>query len=246
MKVDPFAQLSLLDLQAVDTALQQLAHRRRNLPELAELNRLDAELARMGDERSHAQMDVDDLERDIRRMDGDVEQVKQRAQRNQTRLDSGQGSGKELEALQHELVTLRKRQSDLEDSELALMERKEAAQATLAETVNQLVTVTEKRDAALARRDAALAEIAAEEEKRRADRGPIAVKIPEALLALYEKIRADQGGMGAAMLRARRCEGCRIEMAGRDLDVIRKTPMDEVLRCENCRRILIRTSESGL
>lgn len=246
MKADPFAQLSLLDLQAVDTALTQLAHRRRNLPEDTELTKLEAELAVMTDERARAQADVDDLDRDIRRVDADVEQVKQRAQRNQARLDAGQGTAKELEALQHELISLRKRQSDLEDAELELMERKEAAQAALAEATARLEKATHNRDAVSARRNAALAEITAEEDRRRSEREPIVAKIPADLLALYEKIRADQGGIGAAVLRARRCEGCRLELAGSDLDMIRKSTPDEVVRCENCRRILIRTSESGL
>ena len=78
------------------------------------------------------------------------------------------------------------------------------------------------------------------------ERSLIGNGIPADLLALYEKAREHSGGVGAAMLRARRCEGCRIELSGSELSAVRTAEPDEVVRCENCRRILVRTDESGL
>ena len=145
MKADPESQRRLLDLQAIDTSLAQLAHRRKTLPELAEVDRLARELAALDDERVRAQVAVDDLDRDIARMEKDVEQVRVRAERDRTRLDAGTGPAKELEALQHELATLSRRQGELEDAELELMEQREQAQATLDEVVARLTAVRDQR-----------------------------------------------------------------------------------------------------
>src|SRR2546423_7239701 len=120
MKADPQAQRRLLDLQAIDTALAQLAHKRKTLPEYAEVDRLARELSAMEDERIRGQVAVDDLDRDIAGMEKDVDQVRARASKDQSRLDVGTGPARELEALQHELATLSRRQNELEDVELEL------------------------------------------------------------------------------------------------------------------------------
>ena len=245
MKADPDAQRRLLELQAIDTSLTQLAHRGRTLPEHAELARQEEELRRLSDERAKALVAVDDLDRDIARLERDVEMVRQRAAKDQQRLDSGAGTAKELTSLQHEIATLARRQAELEDAELELMEQREQAQATLDGIDSRLAALQQERDATQQRRDAALAEIAAEEERLRAERGPLADSLPDDLLALYERIR-EQTGQGAALLRAGRCEGCRLELSGSDLARVRAAAPEEVVRCEECRRILVRTHESGL
>ena len=246
MKASPEAQRRLLDLQAVDTALAQLAHRRRTLPELAQIDAVARELSALEDERVRAQVAVDDLDRDISRFEKDIEQVRARKDKDQVRLNSGGGPVRELEALQHELATLNRRQSELEDAELELMEQRETAQATLDAIVARLADARERRDAAEARRDQSLAEIGKEQEFRMAARQPLAADLPADLLTLYDKVRADSGGLGAALVRSGRCGGCRIELYGADLNRVKAAPADEVVRCEECRRIMVRTNESGL
>ncbi|MEU4378264.1 zinc ribbon domain-containing protein [Micromonospora echinofusca] len=245
MKADPKVQRRLLDLQAIDTSLAQLAHRRRSLPERAELDGLARELSALEDERVRAQVAVDDLDRDIARMEKDVDQVRARKAKNEARLAAGTGPARELEALQHELVSLNRRQGDLEDAELELMEQRETAQGVLDGVEKRLAEVREKRDDAERRRDESLAEIAKEEEFKRGARQPLAADLPADLLGLYDKIREDTG-LGAALLTAGRCGGCRLELSGADVARIRKTDPDEVVRCEDCRRIMVRTNESGL
>ena len=137
MKAAPEAQRRLLDLQAVDTALAQLTHRRKTLPELAEIETVAREISALEDERVRAQVAVDDLDRDISRFEKDIEQVRLRKDRDQQRLDAG-GALREIEGLQHELATLNRRQSELEDAELELMEKRETAQATLDEVAEWL------------------------------------------------------------------------------------------------------------
>ncbi|MDQ7903198.1 C4-type zinc ribbon domain-containing protein [Phytohabitans sp. ZYX-F-186] len=246
MKADPEAQRRLLDLQAIDTALAQLAHRRRTLPELTELETLARQLSALEDERVRAQVAVDDLDRDIARIERDVEQVRGRKDKDQARLDTGRGPARELEALQHELVSLARRQSELEDSELELMEQRETAQGALDGVLGQQTAAREAREAAEARRDQALAEVAKEEEFRASARQPLAADLPADLVALYDKVREASGGLGAALLKGGRCGGCRLELSGSERARIKAAPPDEVVRCEECRRIMVRTAESGL
>jgi predicted nucleic acid-binding Zn-ribbon protein len=245
VKADPESQRRLLDLQAIDTALAQLAHRRKSLPELAELDRLGRELSTLEDDRIRAQVAVDDLDRDIARMEKDVDQVRVRADRDRARLDAGTGPAKELEALQHELATLTRRQGELEDAELELMEQRERAQGGLDEILARIARVRTARVETESRRDTALSELDREREFKTSGRGPLAADLPADLVQLYEKVR-ESTGMGAAMLRHGRCEGCRLELAGSERSRVRSAAPDEVVRCEECRRILVRTAESGL
>ncbi|NES29335.1 hypothetical protein GCE86_17670 [Micromonospora terminaliae] len=245
MKADPKVQRRLLDLQAIDTALAQLAHRRRTLPELAELEALARELSALEDERVRAQVAVDDLDRDIARLEKDVDQVRARKSKDEDRLAAGSGPARELEALQHELASLNRRQSDLEDAELELMEQRETAQGVLDGVERRIAEARDRRAAAEQRRDDSLAEIAKEEEFKRGARQPLAGDLPADLVALYDKIRTDTG-LGAALLTGARCGGCRLELSGADLARIRKADPDDVVRCEECRRIMVRTNESGL
>jgi hypothetical protein len=244
VKASPEAQRRLLELQAVDTALAQLAHRRRSLPEIAEIDAVSRELSALEDERVRAQVAVDDLDRDISRFEKDIEQVRIRKERDQKRLDGG-GALREIEGLQHELATLNRRQSELEDAEIELMEQKETAEAALAEVQGRLAAAAERRTLAERRRDEALADITKEEEFKTSSRGPLAADLPADLVTLYDKIRLDSG-LGAALLRSGRCGGCRIELYGADLARVKAAAPDDVVRCEECRRIMVRTAESGL
>ncbi|MEU5790947.1 C4-type zinc ribbon domain-containing protein [Micromonospora purpureochromogenes] len=245
MKAEPQVQRRLLDLQAIDTSLAQLAHRRRTLPERAELEGLARELSALEDERVRAQVAVDDLDRDIARLEKDIDQVRARKSKDEARLAAGSGPARELEALQHELVSLNRRQGDLEDAELELMEQRETAQGVLDGIEARMAEARERRAAAEQRRDDTLAEIAKEEEFKKAARKPLAGDLPTDLVTLYDKVREDTG-LGAALLTAGRCGGCRLELSGADLSRIRKAAPDDVVRCEECRRIMVRTNESGL
>ena len=246
MKADPTVQLRLLDLQAADTELVQLAHRREHLPELAALTESDQQAEQLGGETLDLQAQLDDIADDQRRLENEVETVQTRTKRDNERLTSGGLAAKDLEGLQHEITTLARRQSALEDDLLEVMERRENIDSELAAlTQRQQVLATERADLE-ARRDAAFAEIDAGTTRRGAERSQIAGDLPADLLTLYDKIRANSGGVGAAMLRLRRCEGCHLELAGSELNAVRAAAPDDVVRCDNCRRIFVRTGESGL
>ena len=180
--------------------------------------------------------------REQRKADADVEQVRTRRERNQSRLDQGQvGSPKELESLQHELVTLQRRIGDLEDSELDVMERLEAAESEHAEMQELVDDLTEQIAATTRSRDEGLADLDAEIEQTRATRAKIATEVPEELQALYERLRASHSGVGAAELAHKRCGGCRLDLNPADLRAIANAAPDDVVRCEDCGRILVRT-----
>ena len=207
-------QLRLLDLQSLDTRLDQLAHRRRTLPEHAALAELDTELGSL---------------------------------RDQKRLDAGQvSSPKELEGLQHEIATLARRQSDLEEIVLDVMERLESAQSRASELGVQQEAARDRAAELTAARDTTTAGIDADATQLGAQRSTQASAIDAALITLYEKIREQQGGVGAAELRQRRCGGCRLELNNVEINELRDADPDEVMRCDECRRILVRTGESGL
>lgn len=247
MKAAPEDQRRLLDVQALDSTVDRLAHRRRTLPALEALTSLQARHQEIDDEIVRAQTDDSDLGREQAKVDADVELVRSRMTRDQQRLDSGQvGSPRELENLQSEITSLRRRQSELEDVELDVMERRESIQTRLRELDTERGEVAQSLEAAEHERDASWAEIDAESEKARGERAALAGSLPADLLALYEKLRESSGGVGAAALHRGRCEGCHLQLNTTDLNNLRAAPADDVVRCEECRRILIRTDESGL
>ncbi|WP_200302321.1 zinc ribbon domain-containing protein [Streptomyces adelaidensis] len=247
MNAEPADQIRLLEVQALDVRLQQLAYKRRSLPEHAEIESLTKDHTQLRDLLVAAQTEESDTAREQTKAEQDVDQVRQRAVRDQQRLDSGAvSSPKDLENLQREITSLAKRQGDLEDIVLEVMERRESAQERVAELTERVGSVQGKVDDATARRDATFEQLDGEAASVTKEREVIAAVIPADLLKLYDKLREQQGGIGAAKLYQRSCQGCRQELAITELSEIRKAPSDLVVRCENCRRILVRTAESGL
>ncbi|UFN44482.1 zinc ribbon domain-containing protein [Nocardioides okcheonensis] len=246
MKADPTHQLQLLDVAELDRRLAQLRHQRAHLPELAEIAALEQERTALTDQVRDARIVVDDLTVEQAKADREVEQVKTRRERDRTRMDAGQVTNpKDLERMQHELVSLERRIGTLEDAELEVMEALEQAQQTLdglgirADDLDRrLAELVTARDEKQAEADAAIAEVTAA-------RGPATDGVPDDLMALYERLR-EQKGIGAALLRARQCGGCQLTLDAAELSRIRSAPADEVVRCEECQRILVRTDESGL
>jgi predicted nucleic acid-binding Zn-ribbon protein len=243
---DPFVQLRLLDLQAVDTALAQLAHRRRTLPELATITDCDQRAAGVRSRLVDAETALADLAAEQRRLEADVDTVRMRAEKDQRRMAAAGVPAKEIAGLQHEVTSLARRQGVLEDELLELMETREAAEAQVGQLQSELQAILAERATAEAARDEVFGEIDDALGKYRADRDRLAGTMPADLLALYDKVREAGGGVGAAMLKQRRCEGCRLELSGSELAEVRAAKAESVVRCDNCRRILVRTHESGL
>ena len=247
MKADPFVQLRLLELQGLDSSLDRRRHKRATLPELAEMKRLDALVDALRDAVVRAETQASDLGREQAKLEREIDQVRSRKDRDSERLASGAISvAKQLQDLEHEVATLSRRQSDLEDAELEVMERAETTAAELAELIGRRSGhLAGRADAELAR-DAAFVQIDAEIQQTTRQRGELAVTVPPELLALYEKLRASEGGVGAGEIARGRCGGCHLDLMNNEKSAFRAAPVDEVLRHEECGRILVRTAESGL
>lgn len=245
MKASPQIQARLLDLVDLDTTVNQLAHRLRTLPEQTDIDRMEAQLPALQEAVVRTGTQVSDLQREVARAEAAVQLVRDRAARDRQRLDSGTGSSKDLQALQHELESLARRQGVLEDEELEVMERAEAAEAAEREARNALDEHSARLAGLGAARDEKAAAIEAEKAQVEGGRATLTAELPAELLALYERLRA-QLGSGAAPLQQRRCGGCRLDINAVDMGRIRAAAEDEVLRCEECGRILVRTPEAGL
>ncbi len=224
-----------------------MRHQRATLAEHAEIAELQAKRTDVDNLARDARIAVADLTSEQQKVDTDVEAVKARRTRDRDRMDQGLVTNpKDLERMQHELESLERRISTLEDEELEVMERLEEAQGELT-TLEGIVAETEERLAVLVQsRDDKVSDL--DERIRDIDgrRAPAAEGLPADLLALYTRLREQKGGIGAAALRARECGGCRLTLDSVELIRIKGLPDDEVVRCEECQRILVRTAESGL
>ncbi|MFL6144936.1 MAG: zinc ribbon domain-containing protein [Labedaea sp.] len=245
MKADPAVQRRLLELAEVDAVLARVEHRRRSLPELAEIAATELAVRAKRDAQVRIQTSLTDLDREVKRQEKEIDAVRAREDRDRGLLSDGTVSAKQLSDLEHELATLQRRQSSLEDDLLELMERREAVELDGQHATVELA----KAEAALAdagrRRDEALADLDTTQARRDAERATLIPQLPEALLKLYDRVRAAKG-IGAAPLRARRCGACRLELDRSAISRISATPADEVVTCDECGAILVRTPESGL
>ena len=241
----PADQERLLDVQALDTLLAQLAHQRRTLPELADLATARTELADLEREEVTARTAMRDRSREVTKAEGDVAQVRGRADRDRRRLESGAGSAKDLQALSSELESLARRQSVLEEVELEAMERLEEAERAHQGVAARLAEVAERVSGLEAAVESQVSKLDAEAAGTAEERSRAVVGLDQGLLDLYERVRAQRSGLGAAPLRGNRCEGCRLELNPTDLAAIRALGPQEVARCEECGRILVRVSPAG-
>lgn len=243
MKADPAVQLRLLDLQAEDTAIAQLEHRRRSLPEHAALAEARVVRARLGESLVGARTQVADLQLEVEKAESDLVPVRERRVRDQQRADAGSVTDpKQLNALIDEIAHLGRRISDLEDVELEVMERLETATGEEARLAAELADLETSMRALIASRDAQVADLDADQATHQKARDGMAGEVPGDLLALYDRIRARAGGLGAAELKGRRCAGCQLEATPIALAGYAAAAPDEVLRCEECERVLVRTT----
>ena len=245
MKADAAVQRRLLDLAEVDAELSRVNHRRRTLPELAEITAAEQTAQAKRDALVAVETSLGDLDREVRRQETEIDQVRAREDRDRKLLAEGTVGAKQLSDLEHELATLQRRQGVLEDDLLELMERREAVDADTSHARVELDKAQAALSDAQARRDSALADLDSTEAKRVADRALMVKQFPADLLALYERVRG-QRGVGAGLLRGRRCGACRIELDRTTMSKIQAAAADDVVTCDECGAILVRTGESGL
>lgn len=244
---DPWAQLKILDLQACDTALDQANFKLKKLPEAARVQDLQQIASELRLREIAGITEVADRELDVAKAEADVAVVRERSEKDQQLLDSGAISdSKQLTELQHEVTSLGRRQEELEEVEIEILQQLEDAQKNLAHVQELQTKQREELAAAETALTVAVAEIEANIQSLQHQRADIVAGIPADLLKIYDKVRADNGGIGAARLYQQRCDGCRIQLNTTAMSVVRNAKPEELLRCEECRAILVRTPESGL
>jgi uncharacterized protein len=239
--------LKLLDVQELDSRLDSLTHQLATIPEAVQLAELATRRADVDGMMRDLRVEVDDLTAEQKRADADVEQVKARRVRDQGMVDAGSiADPKALQRMLGELESLQRRIGALEDVEIEVMERLETAQADLDERLRELDEIDARVTALETARAEKAGDLGRSLDEVAAERTTLALDVPDDLVALYTKLRDQKGGVGAAALRRRECTGCRLTLNPSDLAAIAAAPTDEVLRCEECSRILVRTGESGL
>lgn len=236
----PADQRRLLDVQALDTRAQQLAHRRSTLPELARLGELDIQMADLSTSLVQSRTALGDLRRELTKAEADVEQVRTRAARDQARLDGGQVSAKDAQALVAELESLARRQGVLEEVELDVMERLEAHEAALAKVEAAHAELTAARDQVVAERDVRFAEIDGEVAGVVAERDGVVAGLDAGLLALYERVRDQNGGRGVVSLKGSHFDGLNVDLSRAELAAITSAAPDQVVRLEDYGHIVVR------
>lgn len=245
MKADRQAQETLLELPQVDHRLAQLTRELATSELKTNATRARAAVVKAEEELVDTRTRIKDLEREITRAEQDVQTVRARVDRDQRTLDSGAATPKQLTDIQHELVSLARRQAELEDVELEIMERLEQETTGLATAEQVMAQARSEADESAAAWDRREDEIASETVALEQRRLGVVESLPADLVTLYEKIRA-RSGQGASLLRHGRCGVCQLVLSSSDLDRVRTAAADDVLRCEECGAIMVWTSESGL
>lgn len=239
MKAAPSDQLQILDIQRLDFAVATLSNKLATLPEILELQVTSARLAVVRDLAVAAETQISDIKRELLRSEADVEQVASRLDRDEKRLADPNTSAKELEKIQHEVQTLSTRRSELEEVELEIMLRVDSIKERLAELRNEESVLKETLEEITNRKSVASQSIDSEIAELTQERKGITATVDTALLSLYEKIRGNNG-TGAAAIRDGKCDGCHLSINNVEIGRFKTLDPDEVVRCEECRCILVR------
>lgn len=246
MQADPGAQRLLLDVAAIDTEIAQLNHRKRTLPEHEQLATLNEQRKAAGELVVASQTRLADINLELARVESDLEPARERLERNRKRSSDGSvNEPKALRVLLDEIEHLTGRISNLEDEQLEIMQAVEDETNEQETLVAAKTRIEDRMRALMAKRDEQGREIDAKLADLDNDRAGLAAKVPSDLLNLYAKV-AQRQGTGAALLQAGRCGGCTLAVDAASLTKFAAAAPEEVLRCEECGRILVRTEKSGL
>ena len=243
MKAEVAQQRSLLEVAELDAELAKMNHRAGHLPERADCERIQTEQVVANDRLGALQIALEDLNTQVSRFESEIDAVRQREDRDRSLLQSV-ADAKQLSDLQHELDTLQRRQSSLEDSLLEVMEHREQLQSQQTAEAAAIETLQAELAAAQQALDGALDDIDQNRHVHATRRDELTAALDPELIALYERQRAG-GGPGAGPLLGRRCGACRIEIDRGELSRISSAAEDDVLRCPECGAILLRVNGGG-
>ena len=237
MKASAEKQEQVLRLAELDQQIGATESKISDLRDGKVIAELRQVLIRSSEQLLQARTDLDNIETELRRSENDLELVEKRITQDNERLKSS-SSHKDAEGIQHELLSLKARLSNLEDVELEILERKDNATSdleklTVARNEAQLAVqqAEEQADAELIKLQSGLALLKAEHAK-------LLSGLDEELAALY--VRKASRGIAAARLIGRDCNACRIALTSAAYEDVIATPRDEIATCTNCQAVLIR------
>jgi predicted nucleic acid-binding Zn-ribbon protein len=244
MKAEVVQQRSLLELAELDAELSRVAHRTSHLAEAQRVEEIQSTHREANDRLAAVQLAIEDLDAQVAKFESEIDSVRQREDRDRKLLQGGTVDAKQLTELQHELDTLERRQSSLEDSLLEVMERREELQAEQSEELARIDQLQSELSDARRACDDARAELDALQTQGMSRRAEIVAGLDANLVELYERQRS-KGGAGAGLLQGKRCGACRIEIDRGELARISAAADDDVLRCPECGAILLRVKGTG-
>lgn len=239
MRAKVESQKLLLDLNAIDKNIAKLEYQKKNHPQLLKITELTARVPSI--EASIVENDslILETKKDTSKSEIDFENISKRIEKDQQRLSSSETNAKDLTQIQHELETLERKQKDLEEIQLEFLEKVEDLEHKrkgLQEMLGQVKSEISELNI-LIKNDFAKAN---EEIKTFANqRLGLVSKIDQALVALYEKINLENG-TGASIFSHGTCQSCQIQISPSEINKINSTEPEEIVRCENCRCILVR------
>jgi uncharacterized protein len=239
MKAAVDQQRSLAEVVEIDAEMARMAHRRSHLPQLQRYEEVQGEQIAANDRLAVLQLALEDLQAQVKRFETEIDAVRQREDRDRSLLQSGTPDAKQLTDLQHELETLQRRQTSLEDSLLEVMEQGEELQRQQRRELTAIDDLQAELASVQQSRDGALAEIDTASEDRARRRAQLMAGLDSGLVELYERQRSS-AGVGAGLLQGKRCGACRIELDRGELARISAAADDDVLRCPECGAILLR------
>jgi uncharacterized protein len=239
MKAEVVQQRSLLELAELDAEMSRIDHRAKHLPEQQQVEEAQSAHREANDRLAAVQIALEDLDAQVAKFESEIDAVRQREDRDRSLLAAGTVDARQLTELQHELETLQRRQSSLEDSLLEVMERREELQDQQAGGLAEIDELQTKLTDAQRACDETCTEIDQLRHQSVSRRDELVAELDADLVALYERQRS-RGGAGAGPLQGRRCGACRIEIDKGELARISAAAEDEVLRCPECGAILLR------
>ncbi|MBT8164710.1 MAG: hypothetical protein HKO63_10010 [Acidimicrobiia bacterium] len=230
------AFLDLLGLQGIDTEIDQLLHARQSLPELEQFKSAHEAITSLQAEAASQESELAETVSQLKKAEGELELTEKKRSSEEMRMFAGGLSAKDLSNLQMEVEMLGRNIETAEEEILALLETRDQQETAFLETTGQIEKLEAEStvlEAAIAEQWKEIDDEVAVQQERRGDFVPL---IPPDLLELYEELRPNKEGVGAARLMEGVCGGCHLSLSPAEQhEVLKEDPP----RCLQCRRILV-------
>lgn len=237
MKIDSNQLPELIRIQQLLVEATKLDTRIRQLQTGESAEAIRVVLLEQSAKASQMLADHEEVERDVRRAEADLELVENRISKDKQRLAVSSDS-KVITGIQHELESLAKRQGELEEAQLILMESID--QSNLEQEAIQLERKRLQAELSAATESAALdiANLSTELSTVNGEMAEIRKAVSAELVELFDKIRVR--GTAVGKLKDSTCGACNMNLTSTAVGQLSAVPNDELARCPECSAILVR------